>query len=49
MEQPPGFVTDSNLGLLTQEVSLWFEARSQLWYAKIDNLFLRLGFKRCEY
>jgi hypothetical protein len=29
MEQPPGFVIDSNLVLSTQEVSLWFEASSQ--------------------
>jgi hypothetical protein len=29
MEQPPGFVTDSNLVCRLQEVSLWFEASSQ--------------------
>jgi len=35
--------------MLTQEFALWFELGSSTWYAKIDSLFLRIGFKQCEY
>jgi hypothetical protein len=48
MEQPPGFVTDSNLVFRLKKSLYGLKQALLAWYAKINNLFLRLGFKHCE-
>jgi hypothetical protein len=48
MEQPLGFVTNSNL-VFRLKMSLYGLKQSpRASYAKIDNFFLRLGFKQRE-
>jgi len=49
MEQPPGFVTNSNLVCRLKKSLYCLKKAPKAWYAKIDNFFLRLGFKYCEY
>jgi hypothetical protein len=48
MEQPPGFVTDSNLVCRLKKSLYGLKQAPRAWYAKIDSFFLRLGFKWCE-
>jgi hypothetical protein len=49
MEQPPGFVTDSTLVYRLQKSLYGLKQAPRAWYAKINHLFLTLGFKHCEY
>jgi hypothetical protein len=48
MEQPPRFVTDSNL--VSQLKKSLYGLKQAPWacHAKLKNFFLRLGFKQCE-
>jgi hypothetical protein len=48
IEQPSGFVIDSNLVFQINKSLYGLKQAPQAWYAKIDNLFLRLDFKHCE-
>jgi hypothetical protein len=48
MEQPPGFVTYSNLICQLQKSLYGLKQAPKAWYAKIDHFFLNLGFKCCE-
>jgi hypothetical protein len=49
MDQPPGFVTYSNLVCRLKKLLYGLKQAPRAWYAKIDNFFRRLGFKRCEF
>jgi hypothetical protein len=49
MEYPHGFVMDSNLLYRLKKPLYCLKQVPQVWYAKIENLFLGLGFKRCEF
>ena len=49
MEQPLGFVTNSKPVCRLQRSLYGLKQAPQDWYAKIDNFFLRLGFKHCEF
>jgi hypothetical protein len=48
MEQTPSFLTDSNLVCRLKKSLYGLKKTPQAWYAKIDNVFLQLGFQRCE-
>jgi hypothetical protein len=48
MEQPLGFVTNSNLICRLKNFLYGLKHAPWPWYTKIDNLFLQLGFKWCE-
>jgi hypothetical protein len=48
MEQPPRFVTDSNLVSQLKKSLYGLKQAPWDWHAKIENLFLRLAFKQCE-
>jgi len=49
MEQPPSFVTDSNMVCRLKKSLYGLRQAPQPWYAKIGSFFLRLGFKRSEF
>ena len=49
MEQPPSFVTFSNLFCSFKKSHYGLKKDSWAWHTKIDNFFLWIGFKRCEY
>jgi hypothetical protein len=48
MEQPHGFVMDSNLVCQLKKLLYGLKKAPRASYAKINSLFLRIGFKRCE-
>jgi hypothetical protein len=49
MEQPTNFMIDYNLVCRLKKLLYGLKQAPRAWYAKIDNFFLRLGFKHCEY
>ena len=49
MEQPPSFVTNSTLVYQLQKLLYGLKRAPRAWYEKINNFFVNLGFKWCEY
>lgn len=49
MEQPPDFGTSSTLFYQLQKSLYGLKQAPRAWYAKIDSLFIYVGFKHCEY
>lgn len=49
IEQPPSFMIDSTLAYQLQNLLQGLKQAHRAWYAKIDNFFISLGFKHCEY
>jgi hypothetical protein len=48
MEQPPGFVTDSNLVCRLKKSLYGLKQAPRAWYAKIEVSFLSLDSNECE-
>jgi hypothetical protein len=49
IEQPPSFVTNSNLVCRLKKYIDGLKQSLRAWYDNIDIFFLRLGFKHCEH
>jgi hypothetical protein len=48
MEQPLGFVIDSNIVFRLQKSLYGLKKDPWAWYENIDQFFVNLGFKHCE-
>lgn len=49
MEPPPDFVTNSALFFHLKKSLYGLKQVPQAWYEKIDQFFVNLGFKRCNF
>ena len=49
MEQPPGFVIDSILFYRVKKSLYGLKQAPHAWYEKIEQFFVNLGFKHCEF